>query len=329
MHQPIKIGTQIVNKTDDGEGLVIPTITPQSNPQKSENMISIISLKSKKIITLNQSDFDRQYKIINKELPTKSIVIMVDMEGITGVPNQWEAVTPAEETGGVRTPIYKASCKAMTLDAKMALAGARGAGANIVVSDSHWNDTNLLDEDFDVKVLRGSQASIKAMKDADGTMLIGWHGKAGSPNACLAHTYTERVKSLKIDGIEVGEVGMLARLASAQQTPVILVTGDKIACNEVLNDFNCPTVGTKFMTVQGVLLHRHPYEIWSEIIMNAYQSVMDLHESQTQKHVFKIPSCEPGIFEVTIHDKYLVEGNSDAEIIGEGVYRINVYHLFN
>ncbi|WP_426916574.1 M55 family metallopeptidase, partial [Staphylococcus arlettae] len=82
--------------------------------------------------------------------------------------NDEAAVTPAEETGGVRTPVYAAACAAMTQDVQWAIAGARAAGAQeIIVADSHWYDTNLLDEDFDDPVVRGSQAALRAMDGAD------------------------------------------------------------------------------------------------------------------------------------------------------------------
>ncbi|MFC7634544.1 M55 family metallopeptidase [Paraburkholderia humisilvae] len=46
---------------------------------------------------------------------------------------------------------------------------------------------------------------LRATEGADAAILVGWHAKAGTPRACLPHTYTERIKRLTIDGREVGE----------------------------------------------------------------------------------------------------------------------------
>jgi D-aminopeptidase len=246
------------------------------------------------------------------------VVILADMEGITGVPNDEAAVTPAEETGGVRTPVYAAACAAMTQDVQWAIAGARAAGAQeIIVADSHWYDTNLLDEDFDDPVVRGSQAALRAMDGADAAMLIGWHAKAGTQKACQPHTYTDCIKRLTIDGREVGEIGMLTRLIASYGVPVVLVTGDMAAHKEVQADEpgakSAMTVVTKCVDDQGTA------ELWyrrNEIAGYAYQAVRALADHVT------LAGHHPGRFEVELFPEYRVAADDEVELLDSGVYRI-------
>src|SRR5215207_7523197 len=64
-------------------------------------------------LTLPQADLER-WEVIQPKAGLGRVVIMADMEGITGVPNDEAAVTPAEETGSIRTAAYAAACQAMT-----------------------------------------------------------------------------------------------------------------------------------------------------------------------------------------------------------------------
>ena len=67
------------------------------------------------------------------------ILIAADMEGITGV-TTWDQVTPGH-------PEYARFRKLMTEDMNAAIRGAHDAGADqIVVSDGHWNGSNILIE---------------------------------------------------------------------------------------------------------------------------------------------------------------------------------------
>ena len=65
--------------------------------------------------------------------------------------------------------------------------------------------------------------------DLDGIGAVfytGYHAKAGTPNAPLAHTWTGWVNDVRIDGRSTGEFGINAIVAGHFGVPVALVTGD-------------------------------------------------------------------------------------------------------
>jgi D-aminopeptidase len=316
----VQIGRLVRDHASETMGIVVPNIEEWPSP-----MVAIMFLNDDlwptAIMTASEKTFNEQYDFL--EMPKKDykVVIMADMEGITGVPNDWAAVTPAEETGGVPTEIYRQSCLAMKRDVLMAVAGARAAGAKeIIVADSHWHDTNLLDADFDVPVVRGSAAAIRAMEGAHAVMLIGWHARAGAAQACLAHTYTERIKRLSIDGQEVGELGMLARLAAAQGAPVLLVSGDKAACDEIESDIGCRTVATRSVDEEGHVSHRPPMGVWRELFGHAFTLVRNLDTADKPA----LPRHEPGHFEVEVHEGYDTLGDDIAKLVEVRTYEIEM-----
>ena len=310
-----KTGSRIILKADARlTGIVVPSVGDTS----MFGMISIMLLDDDEllgsVISLSLKSFADDYALVPMEVDAGTVVIMSDMEGISGVPATWAAVTPAEETGGVRTAIYADSCRNMTLDVQFAVAGARAAGAStIIVADSHWHDSNLADADFDVPIVRGSMAALQAMQGADAAMLIGWHARAGSAKACLPHTYTERVARLSIDDREVGEAGMLARLAAGQGVPVVLVSGDQAACDEVKSDWNCRTVTSKQMR-NGELVQREALQVRREILAGAIAAIGDISSAAR-------PVCSPGRFDVAVRPGYEVVADADA-ICTERGYRI-------
>lgn len=312
----LRIGTLLQNR-DGSRGFVVPN-TADAPPHWASVMHLGEDDGPGSVLSSHRGRMASEWIPVEPPGKVGRVVIMADMEGITGVPNNDVAVTPAEETGGVRTPEYAGACRAMTLDVQWAIAGARAAGAQeIIVADSHWYDTNLLDEDFDVPVVRGSQAALRVMEGADAAMLIGWHAKAGTPRACLPHTYTDRIKRLMIDGREVGEIGMLTRLISSYGVPVVLVTGDLAAHEEVQSDEpgvkSAVTVVTKRVNEQGVA------EFWyrrNEIAGYAYQAIRALVGDV-------VLAChQPGQFEVDVFPEFRVASDEEAELVDTGMYRI-------
>jgi len=275
------------------------------------------------ICTSSQGGFANEWEAVEVSPKIGRVVIMGDMEGVSSVPNDDAAVTPAEETGGVRTAAYAEACRAMTLDVQMAVAGARAAGTQeIIVADSHWYDSNLSDDDFDVPVVRGSQAALRAMEGADAAMLIGWHAKAETARACLPHTYTDRISALKIDGRELGEIGMLFRLIASYGVPVVLVSGEEAARAEVLSDLegvrSARIVVTKSVDEIGQVKFRHQTEIWREIVGEAFGAISSLAQ-QGRGHLV---DHQPGQFEVVVRPQFTVEADVDAERLDSVTYRI-------
>jgi D-amino peptidase len=163
---------------------------------------------------------------------SKRVYISVDMEGISGVSG------PDQTSAG--QPEYGRSRKLMAEDANAAIRGAFAGGATeVLVNDSHGGQRNLLPEDLDprARLISHSFKRHGMMEGLDETfhavMFVGYHAKAQAARGLFAHTGSGVVRDLRVNGASVGEGGMNALLADWHGVPVVLVTGDDTAVEEV------------------------------------------------------------------------------------------------
>jgi D-amino peptidase len=154
------------------------------------------------------------------------VFISVDMEGLSGVVANTEVSTTGPDYGHFRA--------IMAAEANAAIEGAARAGATeFVVRDSHGNKTNLLPGDLTRgRLIRGASADPKNMMEGiDATfaaaIFIGYHAKAGTPNAVLAHTSNGNVVDFSINGVSLPEAGYNALVAGLYDVPVVFVAGDR------------------------------------------------------------------------------------------------------
>lgn len=161
------------------------------------------------------------------------VFISVDMEGITGVVN-WEEVSRDGKD-------YDYFRKLMTLEANAAIEGAMAAGAKeIWVRDSHGSARNILPELLNENALLlrdwsgGFLSMMEGIDDSfDAIIFIGYHAKAGTPNAMLEHTMTGNVLDISINGVSLPEAGVNALIAGHYNVPVVFVAGDRAICEQV------------------------------------------------------------------------------------------------
>jgi D-amino peptidase len=153
------------------------------------------------------------------------VFITVDLEGISGV--YAEAQTDLEGRG------YKAARELMRADLDAALEGCFGGGATeIVVNDSHDLGSNLSFGGLPsgVTLVSGSPSSLSMVTGLDATceamLCVGYHARAGTAAAVLEHTYSYKVFSARVDGEEVGEIGLNAAVAGHFGVPLVFVSGD-------------------------------------------------------------------------------------------------------
>jgi len=66
-------------------------------------------------------------------------------------------------------------------------------------------------------------------------LFVGYHGRAGTGPAVLAHSMSDAVLDVRLNGRNVGEIGLNAALAGHHGVPVVLLTGDDVACTELLD----------------------------------------------------------------------------------------------
>jgi D-amino peptidase len=160
------------------------------------------------------------------------VFISVDMEGITGV-TCWDDVDSGK-------PSYERFRKVMTAEVNAAAEGAVEAGAaRVLVNDSHGDMRNVLIESLHPKaeLISGDPKPLGMMCGVDSgvdlAFLIGYHARAGTPNAILDHTWSSsRVYSLALNGQVVGETGLNAALAGHFGVPVGLLSGDQAVTAE-------------------------------------------------------------------------------------------------
>ncbi|HYL62136.1 MAG TPA: M55 family metallopeptidase [Candidatus Methylomirabilis sp.] len=174
------------------------------------------------------------------------VYISVDMEGVAGVVTADQLGPGAFE--------YERFRHFMTNETLAAVNAAKEAGAGeIVVSDSHGNGENLLIEEFptDVRIVRawprhgGMMAGLDASFNA--AMFIGYHASTTNPNGVRAHTFSSaHYARVALNGNAVTEGEYNAAYAGAKGVPVIFVSGDDVATQEIKARLgNIETVETK------------------------------------------------------------------------------------
>jgi D-amino peptidase len=151
------------------------------------------------------------------------LFISADIEGISGVTNNEHQ----SSTGRA----YAQAQRWMTGDVNAAIEGACEAGVEeVLVKDAHGSALNILPDELDERatLIQGWNAGDGMMaglkQEHDLAFLVGYHPMAGTPDGVLAHTWTSALKSLVIDGTEMGEMGLSALFAGASGVPIGLVT---------------------------------------------------------------------------------------------------------
>lgn len=154
------------------------------------------------------------------------VYISSDMEGIAGL------VSGTQVSAGERD--YAVGRRLMIAETNAAIAGAFDAGATeVLVNDSHGSQTNLLAEELDrrASLITGSPKPVGMMQGIDSTfdavVFVGYHAQASTADAVLGHTYSGALKSVKLNGREVGEYGLNAAIAGYFGVPVVFIAGDR------------------------------------------------------------------------------------------------------
>lgn len=162
------------------------------------------------------------------------ILIAADMEGISGITRWEETQQTHSEHARFR--------RIMTNEVNAAISGATDAGAlEIVVADGHGDGINILIEELDAraKLNSGIASPMAMMQGIDqktaGVIFVGYHARAGSQNAVLAHTWSNaRIANVWLNETLMGEYGLNAAVAGHYGVPVLMVTGDQTACAQAV-----------------------------------------------------------------------------------------------
>ena len=155
------------------------------------------------------------------------LLISTDIEGIAGV------YSPEQTRMG--NGEYERARRLMTQEANAAIAGAFDAGAETVfVNDSHGDFRNLIAEQLDprAQAVQGKPRRLGMMAGVDfgvdAVALVGYHAKAKAAGI-LAHTINSfAFARIRLNGVELGEMGIYGALAGAYGAPVIAASGDDV-----------------------------------------------------------------------------------------------------
>jgi D-amino peptidase len=162
--------------------------------------------------------------------PALKVFISADMEGIWGVVHGDQTSPESPEYGPAR--------RWMTDDVNAVVAGLFEAGAtDVVVNDAHGSQRNIIPDELDPRasLISGSPKPLSMMQGIGGPfqacLFVGYHAKAGTEASILDHTISGSVvRGIRINGIEMPELGINAAIAGYYGVPVVMVSGDTGFC---------------------------------------------------------------------------------------------------
>jgi len=156
------------------------------------------------------------------------IFMITDAEGVAGVCRQ-------EQTD----PANAEMRELLTGEVNAAVRGFLAAGADeVYVWDAHDGSRSLstLSIHPEAKLVMGAPGPTYLMdRDFSALAFVGQHARANRKAAVMAHSYSSLgIQRLLMNGKEVGEIETASALAGWFGVPVILLTGDQAAAEDLL-----------------------------------------------------------------------------------------------
>ncbi len=197
------------------------------------------------------------------------VLISADMEGTCGV-SSWVHVQAPEVTTANQPASageYQRFRVQMTAEVNAAIEGALAAGATqVIVNDSHDFQRNIIIEQLheDALYISGADKLFGMMhgidQDIDMVLYTGYHARAGTVGAPLAHTWNGWVQDVRINGESTGEFGINAAIAGAFNAAVVMVAGDDQAVQQTQEFLGEQVVGAvvKWGVSTSSAMHMHP-----------------------------------------------------------------------
>ncbi len=173
------------------------------------------------------------------------IYVTVDIEGIAGVVHS--------EEGSKGNAEYERARRLMTAEASAVVAGILDVDprAEVTVVDVHGPYRNIIPEELhEQAILSRGKPRVYGMvhgieRGYDAAMFIGVHGKAGTGESVLSHTFTGTILDVRVNGRSMGELGLNAAVAGAYDVPVLLVSGDQSVVAEAEDLFGSDVITVK------------------------------------------------------------------------------------
>ena len=159
------------------------------------------------------------------------VFISVDMEGVAGLIH-WDETSE----GGADYPLFR---KLMTEETNAAITGALEAGDDHAVRDSHGSARNILPDLLrpEARLIREWNSPLSMMEGIDKTfdavVFIGYHARAGTPDAVLKHTMSLSLYDVILNGVRMPEGAWNAAIAGHFDVPVVFLSGDSAICGQI------------------------------------------------------------------------------------------------
>jgi len=238
------------------------------------------------------------------------IFISVDMEGIAGVVTRDDEVIANGKD-------YDYFRNLMAKETNAAIEGALAAGATeIIVRDSHGSARNILPESLNKNalLLRDWSGGYMSMMEGidetfDAVIFIGYHAKAGTPDAILEHTMSSKnITDVSINNISMPESGINALIAGYFDVPVVFISGDEAICKQARDMFNeIETVAVK-KGIGFAALNLHPEVARTKIREGVKKSLQNV--SKYKPYTLKSPYTLvlTLMHETLVHEKSMYPG---------------------
>ena len=155
---------------------------------------------------------------------------MTDMEGVAGVLDQDNCCSP--------NGIYYQTCRRLlTEEVNAAIRGFFKGGADAVEVQIGHNTDSIMPEFLDDRAVlyNGHHNPIwpwNLDNSFDALAFVGQHAKSGTSHSHLAHTGNKRTLDQRVNGLSIGEYGMLALCAMELGIPTIFAAGEEALCRE-------------------------------------------------------------------------------------------------
>ena len=189
----------------------------------------------------------------------KRYVVAVDCEGVACVVG--EPFTNLNGSNG-----YGFACRQATLEADAAARALFDNGAEeVVIWDNHGRGVNLCYDLLDprCKILLGTgYRSRFPLPEGkwDGLLFIGYHGREGTVDGVMAHTYNSgSFQEYRVNGLPRGEMEIDGAFAGKRGVPILFAASDDKAVAQAKERFPwIETVTTKEAGAWNFALSLHP-----------------------------------------------------------------------
>jgi len=213
------------------------------------------------------------------------VYIVTDLEGVSGVIG-----APASGQPGNQIVNPEVAARLLVGEVNAAVEGAlRGGATEVAVLDGHGGSRWIPIEDLhpEAYLIQGVPGPVSPFETEryEAVFQIGAHAMMGTPNAFLHHTFNSHaIVNMWLNGEKIGEIGIVSLLAGYYDMPVVLVSGDRAACEEAEAFLGrVETVVTKIGLSRYRAKNRPPYKVRAELREKAEFALHHLTEFQPRK----------------------------------------------